>query len=55
MLAGHTHGGQSITFTKLSPIRPVLDHSMLEGLHYWDKSRYIHVTLNKTSMDLLES
>ena len=45
MLAGHTHGGQFIIpFTKLAPFAPVLDHSMLEGLHYWDKSRYIHVT-----------
>ena len=45
MLAGHTHGGQFIIpFTKLAPFAPVTDHSMLEGLHYWDKSRYIHVT-----------
>lgn len=45
MFAGHTHGGQFIIpFTKLAPFAPVLDHSMLEGLHCWDKSRYIHIT-----------
>lgn len=45
MLAGHTHGGQFIVpFTKFAPFAPVVDQSIVEGLHSWDKWRYIHVT-----------
>ena len=45
MLAGHTHGGQFVVpFTKFAPFAPVTDKSIVEGLHSWDKSRYIHVT-----------
>ena len=45
MLAGHTHGGQFVVpFTKFAPFAPVADKSIVEGLHSWDKSRYIHVT-----------
>tara|TARA_E500000331_G_C17228773_1_gene701629 strand:+ start:615 stop:1544 length:930 start_codon:yes stop_codon:yes gene_type:complete len=45
MLAGHTHGGQFvIPFTKFAPFAPVVDQSMVEGLHQWDKWRHIHIT-----------
>ena len=45
MLAGHTHGGQFIVpFTKFAPFAPVVDQSMIEGLHRWDKWRHIHIT-----------
>ena len=32
------------SFTKFAPFAPVTDKSIVEGLHSWDKSRYIHVT-----------
>ena len=45
MLAGHTHGGQFIVpFTKFAPFAPVVDQSMVEGLHRWDQWRHIHIT-----------
>lgn len=44
MLCGHTHGGQfKIPFINLTPFAPVLDHSIVEGLHTWS-NRQIHVT-----------
>ena len=45
MLAGHTHGGQFVVpFTKFAPFAPVVDQSMIEGLHRWDQWRHIHIT-----------
>lgn len=45
MLAGHTHGGQFVVpFTKFAPFAPVVDDTIVEGLHRWDKWRHIHVT-----------
>lgn len=45
MLAGHTHGGQFVVpFTKFAPFAPVVDQSIVQGLHRWDQWRHIHVT-----------
>ena len=44
MLCGHTHGGQlKIPFLDWTPFAPVQDHSLVEGLHSWNK-RLIHIT-----------
>lgn len=45
MLSGHTHGGQFVVpFTNFAPFAPVVDQSIVHGLHKWDNWRYIHVT-----------
>lgn len=45
MLAGHTHGGQFLVpFTNYAPFAPVIDKSMVQGLHRLAQNRHMHIT-----------
>ena len=43
LLSGHTHGGQMRLPVLGTPLAPVHDKSMTEGLHEW-KGRHVHVS-----------